>query len=433
LSIRLGLIAAYILGMRPNDTTLATGILSPVTDIVIRPGQSVFFSGQLPVDASADYRYSWTFGGAAPSSDVLTPRDVFFRLPGQYVIDFGITDSQDNVVGQTDSRIVTVLESTGVAPEITPIIVSPTDNTQVNGGERFVLMAALKRSLTIPQVGLLSYQWKIKQPSVNLPIFTSSQLNPEPYVFNESGRYYVSLRVSKTDSLGKLTLISVATSRVMVTQIVGPGTTFGPITYPTEHTNVTLGDIIAFQSATISEATNLSYEWDFEENALPSTLPTPPPVIFNQIGTFMVSLRIKGIDIGGLPFNWFGQRAIYVNAAGSTVPFPPQPQPAPTPIPPLPPLVGNTAPESIINSPTGNISIQVGQSVVFAGRGFDPLGGSVLRYEWNFKGAVPNSIVQTPGLVAFNRPGSYSIDFVVINDNDVRDSTPANVLVTVTP
>ena len=90
------------------------------------------------------------------------------------------------------------------------------------------------------------------------------------------------------------------------------------------------------------------------------------------------------------------------------------------------------APNGLIDSPAGNVSIMVGQSVSFAGTGSDPDGNLPLTYLWQFGGSgVPNSTVEDPGSLTFNAPGTYTVTFTVTDSSGIVDPTPATRVVTV--
>ena len=95
-------------------------------------------------------------------------------------------------------------------------------------------------------------------------------------------------------------------------------------------------------------------------------------------------------------------------------------------------FTGNLAPESIIDSPSGNITIDKGTSVNFAGTGIDPDSNSPLSYLWKFGDpAIANAVVEDPGLVKFNNVGTYTVTFAVTDALGKSDPTPASRIVTV--
>ena len=91
----------------------------------------------------------------------------------------------------------------------------------------------------------------------------------------------------------------------------------------------------------------------------------------------------------------------------------------------------NQAPDGIIETPTGNVTIAAGESVNFTGSGTDPDNNLPLTYLWNFGGGATNSTAEDPGNVTFNTPGTYNVTFTVTDSLGLPDPTPASVQITV--
>ena len=89
------------------------------------------------------------------------------------------------------------------------------------------------------------------------------------------------------------------------------------------------------------------------------------------------------------------------------------------------------APNSIIDTPTVNITITEGQSVSFTGTGTDPDNDLPLSYLWDFGGGATNQTVEDPGFVAFNTAGTYTVTFTVTDNIGVADPTPDTRAITV--
>jgi len=96
-------------------------------------------------------------------------------------------------------------------------------------------------------------------------------------------------------------------------------------------------------------------------------------------------------------------------------------------------FTSTSRPESLIVLPAGNITIQVGESVEFAGSGSDPDGDLPLSYLWQFGAGsgIPDSTLQNPGWVQFNTPGTYTVTLTVTDASGLSDLTPASRTVTV--
>jgi len=92
----------------------------------------------------------------------------------------------------------------------------------------------------------------------------------------------------------------------------------------------------------------------------------------------------------------------------------------------------NHAPDGVIDNPSGDLTINSGQSVSFGGTGSDPDGNLPLTYRWQFGGSgVPDSNLEDPGTLIFNVPGTYTITFTVTDATGLADPTPATRVITV--
>jgi hypothetical protein len=90
----------------------------------------------------------------------------------------------------------------------------------------------------------------------------------------------------------------------------------------------------------------------------------------------------------------------------------------------------NQAPTATITEPVSNVTVNPGESVVFAGSGNDP-DGSIAGYSWTFAGGNPNaSSVAAPGAITYSTPGVFTASLTV-TDNDGRGSQAATRSVTV--
>jgi len=90
----------------------------------------------------------------------------------------------------------------------------------------------------------------------------------------------------------------------------------------------------------------------------------------------------------------------------------------------------NQAPTATITNPTGNVSVNPGQTVSFTGTGTDP-DGSISGYAWSFPGGSPSSsTAASPGSITYSTPGTYTASLTV-TDNGGASSSPATRTVTV--
>jgi hypothetical protein len=93
----------------------------------------------------------------------------------------------------------------------------------------------------------------------------------------------------------------------------------------------------------------------------------------------------------------------------------------------------NLPPSGSIELPSSDVSISVGQSVVFTGSGSDPDGNLPLQFLWQFGAGsgIPDMTVEDPGAVQFNTAGVFSVSLTVTDSLGYSDPTPATRQVTV--
>ncbi|MGB8522602.1 MAG: malectin domain-containing carbohydrate-binding protein [Candidatus Acidiferrales bacterium] len=81
-------------------------------------------------------------------------------------------------------------------------------------------------------------------------------------------------------------------------------------------------------------------------------------------------------------------------------------------------------PKGTITSPAGNVVIEPGQSVVFAGSG-TASSGTVASYSWSLRGGTPNSsALASPGSVTYSTPGTYTASLTVADSAGNWDPSP---------
>ncbi len=90
------------------------------------------------------------------------------------------------------------------------------------------------------------------------------------------------------------------------------------------------------------------------------------------------------------------------------------------------------APDGWISSPAADVTVDVGEALLFAGAASDPDGDTNLSYLWNFGDAlIPPSYVAEPGTMQFDRPGIYTVTLTVSDTLGATDPTPATRVITV--
>ncbi len=92
----------------------------------------------------------------------------------------------------------------------------------------------------------------------------------------------------------------------------------------------------------------------------------------------------------------------------------------------------NVAPDGVIDTPTGDMTINEGNTVNFTGYGDDP-NGDPLSYLWDFGvgSGIANSTQEDPGPVQFNNPGTYIVTFTVTDSQGLYDLVPDTCTITV--
>jgi hypothetical protein len=89
-------------------------------------------------------------------------------------------------------------------------------------------------------------------------------------------------------------------------------------------------------------------------------------------------------------------------------------------------------PTGTITSPAGNVAINPGQSVTFAGTGSSST-GTIASYSWVFPGGSPaSSTLADPGAVTFSEVGTYTVSLTVTDSLGSSDPSPPTRTITVT-
>lgn len=92
----------------------------------------------------------------------------------------------------------------------------------------------------------------------------------------------------------------------------------------------------------------------------------------------------------------------------------------------------NSEPNGAITAPASAATIPAGAVLDFSGDGSDPE-GSALSYRWTFGpgSGLPDVNIKNPGLVRFNRPGTFMVSLFVADAKGLVDASPATRVVTV--
>ena len=99
----------------------------------------------------------------------------------------------------------------------------------------------------------------------------------------------------------------------------------------------------------------------------------------------------------------------------------------------LSPTPANSAPKGTIITPLGDVVIDAGMPISFAGSANDP-DGAVAAYSWVFPGGSPGtSAALVPGTVTFSTAGTYVVSLTVTDDLGANDPSPPTRTITVNP
>lgn len=169
---------------------------------------------------------------------------------------------------------------------------------------------------------------------------------------------------------------------------------------------INVGDMVRFSGHGVDPegATNLLFDWNFDGAMANDTTQNPGDMVFDRAGVFNIRMAVS--DEQGNRDQTPDQRQITV-------------------------LGNNLAPDSIIVNPQNDISIGVGDVVIFEGQGIDPDQNSPLSFHWHFDGEAAEVNQQNAGEIQFNNAGQYNILFTVTDGNKLSDPTPDMRTITV--
>lgn len=193
--------SAYIIvspttNLAPNGT-----ILQPSGPVTIVQGQTVSFAatGSDP-DNNAPLRYTWDFGGGAPSSNIQNPTIAFSAI-GTYAVKLTVTDAYGKADATPATTTVTVVAPTNQPPD--GRILSPNTTITVAQGQSI----SFQGSGTDPDNNVpLSYAWDFAGGAV-----AAAAQNPT-VTFNTAGTYTARLTVRDAKGLADPTPATVSIS-----------------------------------------------------------------------------------------------------------------------------------------------------------------------------------------------------------------------------
>ncbi|HEX9756425.1 MAG TPA: PKD domain-containing protein, partial [Nitrospiria bacterium] len=361
---------------------------TPVGNVTITEGESVNFTGTgTDPDNNLPLTFLWDFNGGATNSTAEDSGAVTFSTAGVHTVTFTVTDSLGLADPTPDTRTITV--NANQAPN--GVIDTPATNVTINVGQS----VSFTGTGTDPDNHTpFSFLWDFNGGATN-----STAEDPGAVTFSTAGVYTVTFTV--TDSLG-LSDPTPDTRTITVNANQAPN---GVIDTPATNVTINVGQSVSFTGTGTDPDNNLplTFLWDFGGGATNSTAEDPGVVIFNTPGIYNVTFTVT--DSLGLADGTPDTRTITVNA--------------------------NQAPNGVIDTPLGNVTINEGQSVSFTGTGTDPDNNLPLTFLWNFGGGATNSTAEDPGAVTFSTAGVYTVTFTVTDSLGLADPTPDTRTITV--
>ncbi|MDH3208737.1 MAG: PKD domain-containing protein, partial [Gemmatimonadota bacterium] len=360
---------------RPDSVSIAPGV------VTLAVGDSVSLVGEVLdryENVIENPSIAWTSTDesvAVPTSDGV----VHSMSPGEALI---VAESG----GATGSVSVTAEDTAAVNQAPTANIDSPSSNVTVQVG------AAVNFSGTASDSdgSIASHAWTFGDGS------GSSQADPGAHAYSAQGTYTVTYRATDDDGLQS------APARRTIT--VNAGANQAPtatIDSPSGNVTVQVGAAVNFSgTASDSDGTVASHAWTFGDGS-GSNQADPGAHSYSAEGSYTVTYRVTDNDgLQSAP----ATRTITVNAAA------------------------NQAPTATIDSPSSNVTVQVGAAVNFSGTASDS-DGTVASHAWTF-GDGSGSSQADPGAHPYSAEGTYTVTYRA-TDNDGLQSAPATRTITV--
>jgi len=370
-------------------------ILSPPGDLSINAGDSIYFTGSAnDVDSNTPLSYNWDFAGAVPNRFESTPGKVMFPAPGIYLVKLTVTDALGLSDPNPPVRIITVADvSVQNDMPLQDVIISPATDITINLGDTINFQGEGSNGNIVEP---LRYLWHFE--GIGMP--PSTVQNPGDITFTQVGKFEAELVIADANG----SVISHEAERNIT--VVDPNALLVHIHEPATHQTINVGDSISFIPMIINDplgSTTYNYQWQFDGAAADSMMEIPDPVIFTTTGTYKIKLTIRD------PLT---NRMAKAETRIITV-------------------IDPDALQARIITPQNNQTINIGDTLDFAGEGIDPLGTAVLEYMWKFDGVVPDMAVQNPGTITFGTTGKYRIQFQVFDPLTLRRERSNNIMVTV--
>ena len=371
----------------PANSAPNAEITSPASDVQVQPGEPVAFAGTASDPDGDMVTVLWDFGDGSTSTD-LVPGDHSYAAAGTYTVTLTATDSQGLSDPTPATRTITVVAGGNQAPDGT--ITAPAGDVSITAGESVTFAG----TASDPDGDAVTVLWDFGDGS------TSTALSPGAHTYANAGTYTVTF--TATDSQG-LSDPTPATRTITVTSSSANNPPNGTITQPAGNVSINAGQSVTFAgTASDPDGDAVTVLWNFGDGST-STALSPGAHTYANAGTYTVTFTAT--DSQGLADPSPASRIITVAAAA------------------------NNPPNATIVQPAGNVTIDAGQAVTFAGIASDPDGDSVTVL-WSF-GDGSTSTALSPGAHTYANAGTYTVTLTATDSQGLADPSPASRIITV--
>jgi len=240
--------------------------------------------------------------------------------------------------------------------------------TANNNSERISIKNASNDEIIASTITVSSLDWTV---SVKLPIDVPCRID----VVSESGSLQTEVANApiKCDSSTGISTLSDTTPNAIITS-------------PQTDLSISINDSVNFEAVANNVSGDPNFKWQFSGVTPNSAIQNPGKILFSKPGVYHISLGVA--DSNGLSDPTPAMRMITVRDPLSIL---------------------TAQPIANIDTPMGDQTIMVGDTLNFSGSGNDPASTEVVTFLWNFAGVAPNSTMQSPGDIVFNDPGLFTI------------------------
>ncbi len=168
---------------------------------------------------------------------------------------------------------------------------------------------------------------------------------------------------------------------------------------PSENATILAGQSVDFQGSVTGGDAPFTYSWNFNGGANNASVEDPGSTTFSTAGTYTVTFSVTDND------GETASETVTIQVNG----------------------VPDTSPIASIASPSGSVTIDEGESVDFQGNVAN--GNGPFTYLWNFDGGAGNVYVEDPGSITFYTAGTYTVGFIVTDNDGDTDSATVTVQV----